>query len=916
MDITIRGLILILFCAFPFHLNAHGSSDTPLDKGFSWLHDQQLADGSFQTPLDKVAPLAATFESALAFSNSDQLEHIDVSAIDVFLSQQDLQQTEGLVRAIILKLRMGLTIDSEIESLMLHQNVDGGFGNRAGFDSTVYDSVFALQGLAVTQYRNAPESGRLIAYLIDQQNQDGGFSLDSGSPSSAYLTSLALRALQPYLYSYNIGEEMTLARDYLYAQVQTGSDWPSDWEAAQFLLSVIPLTTDVSRYQNSLTWLVTQQLANGSWQNDVYSTALSLQALYLAENITLPTAPDAAVVRGRVIDGASTQPLIGIAVGFEPDVGESVITDANGEFIVQGLQPNQYTLTYASDGFLTATQSLQVQAAQLVDLGTISLTVAPTTALLSGVVSDATQGNPIAGALVEAVIAAGSIQAVTDTSGKYSLVVDQGNTVINVSANGYRSISASANLIAGSAISFSPSLYLDAEEPQPLTLVGQVMDQVTLQPISVATVTHVASSTSVSSDQTGQFSFSGLMAGEQSFEVSAPGYQTVGVSLVLPEDGVVDMGAIQLGAIEQVDTTTVSGYVFDADSGAPIAGATVAVDGFAAQTDQNGYYSIAGITSLDFVVGANATGYVYGSSSVVLSQPKNLDVNITLLRANISGLSLDAVVTDKPQYNAYERVSFMATLSNQTVRERYVRLYVLIEDALGQVIDRFPATDIPAPSDTSDPEAIAHYEQHLAESVEVLAPNETRVVSLEQGWNTGIQIPGEYRVVVQALDGSTSQLISEQSIAFNVSPTEKLASIGAEVSPSFALMNSNPDVEISAQLRNSSNQPLAVQIGYEVFSPSGVSLMQGEQSLDVAPEEENKKVVLGALSHVYLESGLYQVVLTILDGVVPDALLSTELFVPPTVRLTVDQDINPETVIPGDERRVQVQIQVKGVDGE
>lgn len=121
MDITIRGLILILFCAFPFHLNAHDSSDTPLDKGFSWLHDQQLADGSFQTPLDKVAPLAATFESALAFSNSDQLEHIDVSAIDVFLSQQDLQQTEGLVRAIILKLRMGLTIDSEIESLMLHR---------------------------------------------------------------------------------------------------------------------------------------------------------------------------------------------------------------------------------------------------------------------------------------------------------------------------------------------------------------------------------------------------------------------------------------------------------------------------------------------------------------------------------------------------------------------------------------------------------------------------------------------------------------------------------------------------------------------------------------------------------------------------------------------------------------------------
>lgn len=914
MEMLIRGVLLTFWLVLSFSAQAH-NPPSPATSGYSWLQAQQTADGEVQSPQDSASPLQGTYETVLAFSNSEQLDLLDRNALTSYLDQQAPSQTEHFAKLLTLKLKLGLPVGDLEARLLEAQNQDGGFGDSPGYDSTVYDTVFALQALALTRYKNTPVAGRAIAYLLEQQQQDSGFGINSTAPSSLYITSLALRALQPYLYTFNVGQAMTEARDYLLAHTETGSSWPSDWEAAEFLLAVIPVTTDAGLYKSSLNWLRIQQFENGSWQGDVFATALALQALHLAENISFPTAPDTATLKGRVIDRANGQPLHGVQVALS-SAAVSVVTDPDGNFQITGLQPDAYTILYSAQGYLSAQQELTTRAGQLIDLGSITLQVAPTTALVTGTVTDAGEGAPLANALVEIVAGVEQVQVVTGLNGTYSIVVPAGDLAIRVTAQGYRTVAASANVAAGSSVKFSPALYKESDEPLPLELIGRVIDIDGRAALAGVRVMHVGSGTSVTTGGDGFFSLTGLNAGEQQFQISLEGYQGLTMAVVLPEYGRLDTGVIQLAREELQAATSVHGRVLDADTGLGIAGASVAVDGLATTADSDGWYSINGISALEFTLGANATGYSYSATPVTLAQHRALQLDLELMRAEVSGISIDTVLTDKVDYAAYERVSLQAILSNKTVRERRVRLYVLISDTQGNVIDRFAATDLPLPSEHDTPEAQAHYEQHLEEALVVLAPSETRQVALEMGWNTGRQLPGQYRVTVQALDGSTSHLIAESAALFRVEPTQRLSSAMLEASPAYALMDSSPDLGFTLTLRNASNQPVQTGFSYVLRTPSGTLLQQGDISVDINPDETTKEVAIAAEAHTFVESGNYLLELSVAHGTVPDAVINGVIFVPPTVRLTVEQDLAPERLIPGSAREVQVQIQIKGVDGE
>jgi len=181
------------------------------------------------------------------------------------------------------------------------------------------------------------------------------------------------------------------------------------------------LTTDVTRYANTLSWLKLQQQGNGSWQDDAFTTALAVQALYLSANISLPTAPDKATVRGRTVDAGSAQPLANVRITTSPLSATDLLSDAQGSFVLNGLEEGSYRLTYEADGYLTASQTLNVKAGQLIDLGDIRLNLAPTTSLVRGVVSDANTGLPVAQALVQVTLAGTTTDTLTAVDGSYQL---------------------------------------------------------------------------------------------------------------------------------------------------------------------------------------------------------------------------------------------------------------------------------------------------------------------------------------------------------------------------------------------------------------------------------------------------------------------------------------------------------------
>ncbi len=915
MNVWFRVFYIVL-ALLPAMLHAHTSATSDdISRGLAWLSSQQQAGGFFRSNTMAATDWQASTEALQAFASAGQLDHLNTQTLAAYLAGLNAPETELLSRRISANLRLGQPFADDLATLALRQNNDGGFGNENGFDSSVYDTLFALQVLANAGNRASPATSAAIGFLLSQQRNDGSFALDTDTASSAYITALTLRAVTPYLYVYNVGESLNKGQEYLYRLSAANGSWQSDWQAALFLLAVVPLTTDVTRYANTLSWLKLQQQGNGSWQDDAFTTALAIQALYLSANISLPSAPDKATVRGRMVDAGSAQPLANVRITTSPLSASDLLSDAQGRFVLNGLEEGSYRLTYEADGYLTASQTLNVKAGQLIDLGDIRLNLAPATSLVRGVVSDANTGLPIAQALVQVTLAGTMTDTLTAVNGSYQLSSGAGSVSLMISASGYHAVSASANLVAGSAAEFSVQLQPDSEPTVPLQLSGRVLDATTGQPLAGVQAEQLSNASAVLSGSDGRFTIPSPLAGEQQIMLSRPGYDSVLLRVVVPATGRAALGDILLSTSEPVSTTRITGRITDADSGAAIEGAQVSVFGSSTTSDSNGFYQLDGITSLEFVIGANATGYVFGSAPVSLSQPRALTMDIALMPANAGGIQVSQVTTGQPAYGAYQRVALSTTLTNLTVRERRLLLYVLITDN-NQILDRFPGADLPALPDTDNVEAWEHYKQHLSDATEMLAPNESRHVELTMGWNSGRQAPGQYRVTIQALDADTSQVLAEAAAPLLIEPTQALPSLAAEITPAFALLNSNTDLTLGALLRNASNVPVDASLSWTLADPDNQILSSGRQDLQITPEQTNLQLTLENLQQQISRSGNYPLTLTLDTAASQGTPEAAQLFVPPTVRLQVEQDLTPQQLIPGAGRRSQVRILIKGVDGE
>jgi subtilase family serine protease/squalene cyclase len=204
------------------------------------------------------------------------------------------------------------TIDYALSYLTNNQNADGGWGFYQDDDSNVYMTALVLK--ALSQYNGTfnlqTAVDNAVAYLLTMQNADGGFGTSTGlptgqagsapGPSTVYETSLAFDAL---VYS---GSDPS-------ASLPTGQAG-----SGQALLDAID-------------YLTSTQLANGSWDDDPYSTALALRALAdVKPNLTVSSN-----------DITFSNP--------DPTIGETITITANVKNIGPGLSENVLIHFYDGD---------------------------------------------------------------------------------------------------------------------------------------------------------------------------------------------------------------------------------------------------------------------------------------------------------------------------------------------------------------------------------------------------------------------------------------------------------------------------------------------------------------------------------------------------------------------------------------
>ena len=339
--------------------------------------------------------------------------------------------------------------------------------------------------------------------------------------------------------------------------------------------------------------------------------------------------PTTGAVSGTVSSASGGAAISGATV--TDSGGASTTTNASGAYTLAGLTPGSHTLTSSATGFTSSQPQTASVTAGVTTAGVnFSLAPVPTTGAVTGTVTSASGGAPIAGATVRD---SGGATATTNGSGVYTLSgLPAGSRSLTASAAGFTtSPPQTASVTAGQTtqgINFSL-----ASSPTTGAVSGTVTSASGGAVIAGATVTD-SGGTSATTNGSGVYTLTGLTPGSHTLTASAANFTNSA-----PQTASVTTGQTTSGvnfSLTPVPTTgAVTGTVTRATGGTAISGATV-IDsgGLSTTTNASGVYTLAGLSAGSHTLTASATGFTAKAqtASVTVGQTTQ-GVNFSLATA-------------------------------------------------------------------------------------------------------------------------------------------------------------------------------------------------------------------------------------------------------------------------------------------
>lgn len=519
--------------------------------GLEYLQVSPNPNGSYGgTSTSPATPVQSTAEVLRAFQVLGQSNQPAFAPALAYLNNDTEANTEFLSRKIEINRAAGTNVSALVTQLLTHQNPDGGFGNGPGEGSSILDTAFALNALAAANQPLGPITAGAVGYLLSRQHTSGGYA-DGENVASVYLTAPVYRALSPYRTVYvGVSTALTNAQNYLFAQRDGAGNLSENFQTALALIALIPTATDLAPISNSISALQAAELANGSWDNDPYTTALALHALWLASH--RPPAAGLTAIQGTVIDAITGLPLAGVGVLLAGPTTDSQVTVADGTFRFQDIPAGGYTLTLTLSGYGTLVTTSTAASTLTLNLGALALTKATsaTTGTLYGRVTDANTASALAGVTISTNTGQ---TASTDANGNYQIAnIAPGSLTVSASRNGYTTASGTGTLVAGGSLVFSPALYPAGTPPLDGSagVKGVVLDAGTNQPLVGVSIqaTFGSVTQTLTTNGLGQFESTALTAGSGTLRFSHTGYVTHDLAVTLQPATVLDLGQVRLRA--------------------------------------------------------------------------------------------------------------------------------------------------------------------------------------------------------------------------------------------------------------------------------------------------------------------------------------------------------------------------------
>jgi len=613
------------------------------DSGTDWLVSQLKVDGSIASDAGITSPYQSTAVALRipAVKSSVALQSLEYLATEAARSPENISrlQTEQLARYISAAVDTDILLDDYVSGLAVRQNPDGGFGANISYASNPLDTALALEAMVMA---GTPEDdaslGKAVGYLLGRQLDNGGWK-DGANEASVYVTAWAMSALGYFRDQYaDIPQSLTAGVNFLLSRRDISGTWSEAYETALAMLAILPLIQDTALLLSNADALVTQQDVNGSWGNDVYSTALAVMALQGYKSRS-DQGNRTATLTGYVRMDKTGAAIAGATVSINQGVGIDVTTNAEGYYVIPLLAPGTYTVLASRSGYQSSSIAVRTETGRTSLAGDLVMSMAPQTAIVTGNVFAAIDVQPAGQPLAAATILLEGAQiysCISDGSGYFAMdTVEPGVYSLSITKDGYYPLNGSVTVTGGQRLQINQGLVLEGaiQEAGKGDIYGHIVDART--GLALSGVHLDMGSIGVDSDTNGDFRFLAIARGNYTMDLSLLGYQDTHYSLMFPAGASGDMGALLLPPLQVAlapETLSLLGQVVDGVTQKPLAGAKIFVSepGLTTVTAADGSFYISNLTQTSLHILISADGYNDGDFSVQANGFGEMNARFTL----------------------------------------------------------------------------------------------------------------------------------------------------------------------------------------------------------------------------------------------------------------------------------------------
>ncbi len=262
---------LCIFCALPVALGA------PED-GADFLLSEQNPDGSFgSVPLRDTGPALRALNM---FGKADWDATVKAGG---FLYYEETDALDLLARRARALESAEMDGGDAANALAGFVDSSGTWGTFEGWPGAIMETAQALTTFAETGDIDLGTVSLGLGFLTAQQGSDGGFAWEGNDTSEPLLTAEVLASLVAWRDTFSLSGPIEAAAAYLFGLQQQsgllGTSQPELLTAMTLAATLEVDSVDTAAWSDAYAALAGAQLANGSWGDDVYTTAKAMLAL-------------------------------------------------------------------------------------------------------------------------------------------------------------------------------------------------------------------------------------------------------------------------------------------------------------------------------------------------------------------------------------------------------------------------------------------------------------------------------------------------------------------------------------------------------------------------------------------------------------------------------------------------------------